>query len=139
MMVARRHEDAAAALSCGLGVLLIAIRVKPVPEVVGYLGPLGWGWGALIVVGCLGAAVGAELRNHGTTYAAYRRRVWSIRLELVCWPAIAWAALIFSVGVVAEFGWVDAAMTLGWSGFVIFTCIGAWRSIRRQRDSELLP
>lgn len=136
MMVARRHEDAAAALSCGLGVVLIALGIKPVPSVIGYLGVLAYAWGALMTFGCLTAAVGAELRNHGSTHAAFRRRVWAVRLELIGWPAIAWSALVFCIGVVREFGWINAATTLGWTGFVIFTCIGAWRSIRRQIRTE---
>lgn len=137
MMVARKHYDAAAALSCGLGVALIATRLKPVPEAISYLGALAYAWGILMVLGCLGAGVGAELRNHGTSHNAFRRRVWSVRLELIAWPSIACAALIFCIGVLAQYGLIAAATTLGWSGFVIFTCLGTWHAIHRQKVPHL--
>jgi hypothetical protein len=133
MLVSRKYFDAGAAFSCAGGTVLIASGIKPVPTVISFLGTFAFLWGVLMVVGCFGAGVGAILRNRASRPGAkgWRRRLWSITLERLCWPAIAWSAALFCLGVVLRFGWIDAALTLGWSGFVILTCVGHWWVIRR--------
>jgi hypothetical protein len=51
-------------------------------------------------------------------------------LEKIGWPVIGGCALVFCLGVVGQFGIIDAALTLGWSGFTVFTCAGHWRDLR---------
>lgn len=133
MLVSRKYLDAGAAFSCAGGTVLIAVGVKPVPSVISYLGVFSFLWGVLMVLSLFGAGVGACLRNRAAYPGAvgWKRRLWSISLERTCWPGVAVAAFVFCIGVVSRFGWIDAALTLGWSGFVIFTCIGHWWVIRR--------
>lgn len=133
MLVSRKYLDTAAAFSCAGGTVLIATGLKPLPGVISYLGVASFLWGVLVVLGCFGAGVGAALRNRAShpTDKGWKRRLWSISLERTCWPAVAVAAIVFCIGVVERFGWIEAALTLGWSGFVIFTCIGHWWVIRR--------
>lgn len=133
MMVSRKIPDAAAAFSCGTGTVLIVTGLKGVPASVSYLGWFAAGWAVLMVIGCFGAGAGALLRNRATDpdTKAFRRRVLGIRLERICWPAIAWAAVVFSIGVGIRVGFLDGAATISWSGFVICTCIGHWWIIRK--------
>ena len=130
MLPARKNYDAAAALcTCG-GVVLIVTGVKEVPMVIGYLTPpLGLIWGFLVLLGSFGAAVGALLRTRD--HRAYKRRYWSVALERVSWLVVAGCALVFAIGVVFTLGIVDGALTLGFTGFVIATCLGHWWSIER--------
>lgn len=129
MLVSRKKLDAAAALSSGGGVLLIAVGVKPVPQAISYLGFMDVLWGVLMAGSCLGAAAGALLRSRDPD--AYTRRYWSAALERISWPGIAASVSLFCLGVVAQYGVVDAALTLGFTGFVIFTCAGHWWVIQQ--------
>lgn len=137
MLVSRKVFDATAALSCGAGVVLIVTGVKPVPSVISYLGLFSAVWGGLLLLSCAGAAVGAMLRTRDATNI--RRGQWSVGLERIFWPAIAGCAFVFCVGVVYQFGWIDAAQTLGWTGFVICVCLGNWWVIRLAARSARTP
>lgn len=129
MMVARRHFDAGAALCCGFGVSLIAIGVKPTPSPITILDAFAPIWAVLLTLGCLGACLGALLRTHRPDRPG--QKAWSIRLELICWPAIAWSATIFAAGVMASSGIIAGATTIGWTGFVVFTATGHWYTVRK--------
>lgn len=133
MLVSRRAHDAVAAACVGGGVILIATGLKPVPSVISFLGFMGYLWGALMVLGSLAALVGSILRTRDFT--AERRRYWSVMLEKSGWPIIAGCAFVFCLGVVSQYGIIDAALTLGWSGFTIATCAGHWRDLRPPRRS----
>lgn len=139
MLAARKVLDAASAFSCGGGVVLIAAQLKPIPEALSYLGWFTFGWMVLMVIGCAGAGIGAMLRNRSTDIRsrAYRRRLLGIRMERVCWPAIAWAALVFIIGIIAQIGFIAGAATISWTGFVIFTCVGHWWVIRQAAKGKL--
>lgn len=139
MLVSRKIPDAAAAFSCGLGTVLIVARLKPVPEVLTYLGVFAAGWALLMVIGCFGAGLGALLRNRNPdpNSPAFRRRVLSIRLERICWPAIAWSAAVFAIGVGIKVGFIEGAASISWSGFVIFTCVGHWWVIHKAARGRL--
>lgn len=134
MIVTRKYFDAASAVSAGVGVALIAVGIKPVPAVIGFLGVAAVGWGALMALGCAGAATGALLRCRGGSKAAIRRRVWSVRLERISWPAIGLASIIFGMGIVHRVGILNGALSLGWAGFVTFTCIGHWLMVSKVRE-----
>ena len=134
MLVNRRVFDTVAAACSGGGVILIATGIKPVPAVIGFLGFMGYVWGSLMVLGSIAAAVGSALRTRDTT--AERRRYWSVALERSGWPVIGGCALVFCIGVVNQFGVVDAALTLGWSGFTIATCAGHWRDLRPPKEAR---
>lgn len=128
MLVSRRFYDAAAAAGTGGGVLLIATGIKPIPSVIGFLGYMGYAWGVLMVLASLAATIGSLLRTRDTT--SEKRRYWSVMLEKGGWPIIGGCAFVFCLGVVSQFGIVDAALTLGWSTFTICTCAGHWRDLR---------
>lgn len=136
MLVARKYLDAGAALSCGGGVVLVTVGIKPVPSVISYLGFAAAFWSWLLILGCVGAAIGCLMRTRDLTKV--HRRETSIKLERIFWPVIAVCASLFCLGVVYRFGWIDAAQTLGWAGFVILTCTGHWWAIRRAaRDASV--
>ena len=128
MLVSRRAYDALAAAFSGGGVVLIATGIKPVPAVIAYLGLLAYMWGGLMLAASIAATVGSLMRTRDER--ALRRRFWSVSLERAGWPVIGGCALVFCIGVVGQFGFVDAALTLGWSGFTIATCAGHWRDLR---------
>lgn len=134
MLVNRRVYDSIAAISTGGGVVLIATGLKPVPAVIGYLGGVAYVWGLLMLGGSIAAAVGSLLRTRNEN--ALRRRDWSVLLERAGWPVIGGCALVFCVGVVNQFGIVDAALTLGWSIFTISTCAGHWRDLRPPKETR---
>lgn len=133
MLVSRRVNDCVAAACTGGGVILIATGLKPVPQVVAYLGLMVYAWGALMVLGSISAAVGAALRTRDGTKE--RRLYWSVMLERAGWPVIGGCAAVFCLGVVYQFGIVTAALTLGWSGFVIATCTGHWRDLQPPKET----
>ena len=133
MLVSRRAGDAVAAGFVGCGVVLIATGVKPVPSVISYLGVMGYLWGALMLLGSIAALVGSLLRTRDLT--ATRRRYVSVMLERSGWPLIAGCAFVFCLGVLYQYGVIDAALTLGWSGFTIATCWGHWRDLQPPKGS----
>lgn len=129
MIVSRKWTDVAAAGSCGYGVAMMVAGVQSPPAALDYLGVAQYLWGVLLVLSCVGAAIGAGLRTRDLDKVT--RRAWSLNLERVCWLGIALACLLFAVGVLSEYRLTAGATSVGWSGFVIATCAGHWWAIRR--------
>lgn len=134
MLVSRRYLDAVAAAATGGGVVLIAAGLKPVPEVIGYLGPVAYLWALLMLVSSLAATVGSMLRTRDPH--KLKRADWSVLLEKAGWPLIAGCALVFCLGVVSTYGVSAAALTLGWSVSTIAFCLGHWRDLRPPKGIE---
>lgn len=128
--------DAATSIVLVAASVLLAAQVKPVPPSLhSWLGQFfTWVWIALLFIGSASATIGALLRFWTLGIFGPRHddptvsRIPSTQyfFEVIGWPTIAWCALLFGLGTASRAGLLGALLTMGFTAFVIFTCIGHW-------------